>query len=83
MRYKNGRVAKNGDKVILFSGAAPAVGILYDAVEASGDCCNGRIALTTPNDPIPNLKECLHVDDVRTALEEVAQYYVPPVKKSP
>lgn len=67
MHYKNGREAKNGDKVILFpSYGAPVTGILYDAV-AGNDTCNGRIAATSPNDPMPNLAECLHVDDVKAA----------------
>jgi hypothetical protein len=68
MHYKNGREAHNGDKVILFpSYGAPVVGILYDAV-AGNDTCNGRIAPTNPNDPCPNLKEVLHVDDIEKIL---------------
>ena len=70
MHYRNGREAKNGDKVVLFSGyTAPVVGILYDAV-AGNDYCNGKIAVTKPNDPCPNLKECLHLDDVLALLPE-------------
>ena len=35
MHYRNGREAKNGDKVVLFSGYSnPVVGILYDASAA-------------------------------------------------
>jgi hypothetical protein len=77
MHYKNGREAKNGDRVVLFpaypqdangkSTGTPVVGILYDAV-AGNDYCNGKIAVTAPNDPCPNLKECLHLDDVLSAL---------------
>ncbi len=68
MHYKNGREAKNGDKVILVSpyGGTPLAGILYDAV-AGNDTCNGRIAATSPSDPMPNLAECLHADDVLKA----------------
>lgn len=68
MHYKNGREAKNGDKIIVISpyGGPPMAGILYDAV-AGNDYCNGRIAVTSTNDPCPNLKECLHVDDVKAA----------------
>jgi hypothetical protein len=63
MHYKNGREAKNGDKVMLIpSYGAPVVGILYDAT-AGNDFCNGKIAPTSPSDPMPNLKECLHLDD--------------------
>lgn len=67
MHYKNGREAKNGDKVVFVSSYnAPVAGILYDAV-AGNDHCNGRIAATSPNDPMPDLKEVLHVDDVKAA----------------
>lgn len=72
MHYANGREAKNGDKVVLFSGsAAPVVGILYDATPGN-DFCNGKIAVTRPNDPCPNLKECLHLDDLQKALPAIA-----------
>ncbi len=68
MHYKNGREAKNGDKVVLFTTySAPLVGILYDAT-AGNDYCNGKIAPMLPNDLCPNLKECLHLDDVIKAL---------------
>lgn len=68
MHYKNGREAKNGDKVVLIpSYGAPTIGILYDAV-AGNDSCNGRIAPIKPSDFMPNLKECLHLDDVLKAL---------------
>ncbi len=65
MHYKNGRPAKNGDKVLFRPGwgSAPIVGILYDA-QPGNDTCNGKIAPCAPNDPMPNLAECLHVDDL-------------------
>ena len=70
MHYKNGREAKNGDKVVLFpSYGSPVVGILYDAV-AGNDTCNGKLAPVLPSNPCPNLKECLHLDDVLKALPE-------------
>lgn len=66
MHYKNGREAKNGDKVVQVNGyGAPKIGILYDAV-AGNDTCNGRLAQMSQNDPCPNLAECLHIDDVIT-----------------
>ncbi len=78
MHYKNGRPAANGDKIVLIpewpkspegkSMGTPVVGILYDAV-AGNDYCNGKIAVTRPNDVCPNLKECLHLDDVMEALK--------------
>lgn len=64
MHYKNGRPANNGDVVFYQpSFGLPAVGILYSAV-AGNDTCNGRLAIPTTTDPYPNLKECLHIDDV-------------------
>jgi len=68
MHYKNGREAKNGDKVVLLpTYGAPTIGILYDAV-AGNDACNGRLAAPSTSDPMPNLAECLHLDDVKAAL---------------
>lgn len=76
MHYKNGREAKNGDKVVLlpigqdgklYTGQVPKVGILYDAT-AGNDYCNGKIAPIAASDPMPNLKECLHLDDFMAAL---------------
>jgi hypothetical protein len=68
MHYKNGREAKNGDKVVLLGNQwRPAVaGILYDAVAGNNDC-NGKIAITSANDPMPDLKEVLHADDIAAA----------------
>lgn len=64
MHYKNGRPAANGDKVVLLpSWGPPVVGILYDAIPGN-DHCNGRLAPISQSDPSPNLKECLHLDDV-------------------
>ncbi len=72
MHYKNGREAKNGDKVVLiprYGVPTAQVGILYDAV-AGNDACNGRLAKLSPSDPMPDLKECLHLDDVLKALSD-------------
>ena len=68
MHYKNGREAKNGDKVLLIPsyGGSPVAGILYDAVAGNNDC-NGKIAVTHANDPCPDLKDCLHIDDIKAA----------------
>lgn len=67
MHYKNGREAKNGDKIAVIPdpkyGGTPRIGILYDA-QAGNDYCNGRLAAMSSSDPMPNLKECLHLDDV-------------------
>ena len=65
MHYKNGREAKNGDPVVLIQSwsKTPIAGILYNATPGN-DHCNGKIAITTGNDPCPDLKECLHAEDV-------------------
>lgn len=70
MHYKNGRPAKNGDKVMIVDGYnAGAVGFLNNA-QAGNDYCNGQLVLIHKSDPCPNLKECLHWDDVQTILKE-------------
>jgi len=70
MHDKNGREAKNGDKVVLIpTYRSPVIGMLYDA-QAGNDYCNGRIAPISPSDPCPNLKEVLHLDDVLSALPD-------------
>lgn len=69
MHYKNGREAKNGDKVVLVASyGPPTIGILYDAV-AGNNYCNGKLAIIAPSDPTANLAECLHWDDVKTAID--------------
>jgi hypothetical protein len=68
MHYKNGREAKNGDKVILIpSYGPPQIGVLYDATQGN-DSCNGKLAPISSSNPMPNLAECLHLDDVLAAL---------------
>ncbi len=68
MHYKNGREAKNGDTVVCIKEyGKPVIGILYDAV-AGNNTCNGRLARFTNDDPMPNLAECLHVDDIKVAI---------------
>jgi hypothetical protein len=72
MHYKNGREAKNGDKVMLVpTYGVPVIGILHDAT-AGNDYCNGRLALTAQSDPRPNLRVCLHDDDVLAAVRAAA-----------
>lgn len=76
MHYRNGREAKNGDKIVSLSDHAygagtqiNAVGILHGAVPGN-DYCNGTIA------PIQNpihgacLCDCLHVDDLAELLKK-------------
>jgi hypothetical protein len=72
MHYRNGREAKNGDKIVQLGtdgSQVVATGVLHSAV-AGNDYCNGYIA------PIQNtlqgacLVDCLHVDDLAEILKE-------------
>jgi hypothetical protein len=73
MHYRNGREAKNGDKIIgMMSGNIDAVGILRDATPGN-DYCNGYIQLAiapSASDPIACMCDCLHVEDVMAILAE-------------
>lgn len=73
MQYKNGREAKDGDKVVFLPGYdSPVIGILYNTA-VKNDYCTGRIAPISPSDPCPNLAECLHLDDVLNVLSTVEE----------
>jgi hypothetical protein len=75
MHYRNGREAKNGDKIISLDGApgeVTAVGTLRDATPGN-DYCNGYVQQghePSVNDPIACMCDCLHVDDVAAILAE-------------
>ena len=73
MHYRNGREAKNGDKVVKLGGfpesaTIVAFGVLHSAV-AGNDYCNGGIAPIT-NDTGACMCDCLHVDDLAALLKE-------------
>lgn len=67
MHYRNGREAKNGDKIIqIDNGKVSAFGVLHSAVPGN-DYCNGQIA------PVHGavgacMCDCLHIDDVNALL---------------
>ena len=74
MHYRNGREAKNGDKIVQIGGYGSgaeivAVGVLYDAKPGS-DHCNGSIAPVQQVITGACLCDCLHVDDVAEMLKE-------------
>ena len=74
MHYRNGREAKNGDKIVQIGGYGSdsritAVGVLYDA-KAGNDYCNGNIAPTQTVVTGACMCDCLHVDDVAEMLKE-------------
>lgn len=70
MHYRNGREAKNGDKIVqLSNGKIEAVGVLHSAV-AGNDYCNGQIAPTQHPATTACLCDCIHVDDLAAILAE-------------
>jgi len=72
MHYRNGREAKNGDKIIQLdwgSGSVVGFGELANAV-AGSDYCNGELK-EIPFDRSACLCDCLHVDDLAAILAEL------------
>jgi len=69
MHYRNGREAKNGDKIVkLDGGKVVSFGVLYGATPGN-DYCNGNIAaIQHPND-YACMCDCLHIDDVADLLK--------------
>lgn len=72
MHYRNGREAKNGDRVVQLTicggGKIEAVGILCDAT-AGNDYCNGIVA-TRSGWSSACLIDCLHEEDLVAILAE-------------
>lgn len=72
MHYRNGREAKNGDKIIQLQMDGPkieAYGVLHSAVPGS-DYCNGSVAPVQNPNQGACLIDCLHVDDLEAILKE-------------
>lgn len=72
MHYRNGREAKNGDKIVKMDtegGKIVAFGVLHSAV-AGNDHCNGNIAVVQPANDYACLCDCLHIDDVAALIQE-------------
>lgn len=72
MHYRNGREARNGDKIVqLGSGDAKigAVGVLHSAVPGN-NYCNGSIAPIQQMNTGACMCDCLHVDDIEAMLKE-------------
>jgi hypothetical protein len=71
MHYRNGREAKNGDRVVHLyteSGLLEGAGILQDAT-AGNDYCNGKLA-PLPEGTYACIIDCLHADDLAAILAE-------------
>lgn len=71
MHYRNGREAKNGDKIVQLSyegGQLVSFGVLHSAVPGN-DYCNGGIA-SIHGPASACLCDCLHLDDLAEILKE-------------
>ena len=70
MHYRNGREAKNGDKIVKVddNGKVVSFGVLHSAV-AGNDYCNGNIAVVQSPTDYACMVDCLHVDDVAEVLK--------------
>jgi hypothetical protein len=74
MHYRNGREAKNGDKIVMLGGYGSGAtivsfGVLFDATPGN-DHCNGTIAPAQNPQQTACLCDCLHVDDLADILRE-------------
>ena len=68
MHYRNGREAKNGDKLVkLEGGKIVSFGVLHSATPGN-DYCNGNIAVVQPANDYACMCDCLHIDDVAELL---------------
>lgn len=71
MHYRNGREAKNGDKIVSLDfekGEITAFGVLHSAVPGN-DYCNGGLAPIISNNSAC-LVDALHIDDLSEILKE-------------
>lgn len=80
MHYRNGREAKNGDKIVQLGEEGKIVnhGVLFDATPGN-DYCNGTIAPIHGNAGAC-MCDCLHVDDLAALLAEKGLDKRPSVK---
>jgi hypothetical protein len=71
MHYRNGREAKNGDKIVSIGtdGNICAIGVLFDA-RPGNDYCNGYIAPTQAGTVGACLCDCLNMEDIAAMLKE-------------
>lgn len=71
MHYRNGREAKNGDKIVKLgeNGQVVSFGVLHSATPGN-DYCNGNIAVVQAANDYACMCDCLHVDDVAEMLKE-------------
>lgn len=72
MHYRNGREAKNGDKIVRLNsstGQVEAFGVLHSATPGN-DYCNGNIAVVQSAQEYACMCDCVHVDDLAAIIAE-------------
>ena len=70
MHYRNGREAKNGDKIVqLQDGKIIHTGVLHAATPGN-DYCNGLILQSAQMPAGACMCDCLHVDDLAALIEQ-------------
>jgi hypothetical protein len=73
MHYKNGREAKEGDKIISVDYQKRVqVGVVLDLI-AGSDTCNATLIRPIGQPWSVNLKDCYHAEDALAAIENVAK----------
>lgn len=83
MHYRNGRKAKNGDRVLVTPHYGhPYVGVLVDSQPGSTSC-NGTVQPIDPHRLASvTVGECLHLDDVAAAAKSAPDTSVPTADSS-
>lgn len=71
MHYRNGKEAKNGDKIVKLDekGNIVSFGVLHSAVPGN-DYCNGNIAVIQSANDYACMVDCLLISDVAQILKE-------------
>lgn len=70
MHYRNGKEAKNGDKIVRLDGCKiVSFGVLHSAVPGN-DYCNGNIAVIQSASDYACMVDCLNIDDIAEILAE-------------
>ena len=70
MHYRNGREAKNGDKIVkLEGGKIVSFGVLHSAIPGN-NFCNGNIAVIQSPSDYACMVDCLHVDDLAAIISK-------------
>lgn len=80
MHYRNGREAKNGDKIVQLSsdssGNVAAFGVLHSATPGN-DYCNGQIAVIQQQNAGACMCDCLHIDDLAKLIKDAGLHKRP------